>query len=108
MPIMKTNLAKIPSLRRWLPIAALALATSTAEATPSAARVWNELMLAAIRRNVPNPPAHARNLFHTAVAMYDAWAAYDPVPLGYAYNEKITPLPVDVEAARAEAISFAA
>ena len=108
MPIMKTPITKIHSLRRWLPMVALALTTSSADATPSAAREWNEQMLAAIRRNVPNPPAHARNLFHTAVAMYDAWAAYDPVPVGYTYNEKITPLPVDVEAARAEAISFAA
>ena len=108
MPIMTMNLTKIHSLRRWLPMVALALATSSANATPSAAREWNEQLLAAIRRNVPNPPGHARNLFHTAVAMYDAWAAYDPVPLGYAYNEKITPLPVNIEAARAEAISFAA
>lgn len=79
-----------------------------AKAANSAAREWNEELLAAIRRNVPHPPAHARNLFHTAVAMYDAWAAYDPVPVGYIYNEKISPLPPDIEAARAEAISFAA
>ncbi|MDB6138882.1 MAG: Alkaline phosphatase [Verrucomicrobiaceae bacterium] len=74
----------------------------------SAARLWNEQNLAAIRINVPNPPAHARNLFHTAAAMYDAWAAYDPTAVGYIYNEKISPLPANVEAARAEAISYAA
>ncbi len=65
-------------------------------------------MLDAIRRNVPNPPAHARNLHHTAVAMYDAWAAYDPAAIGYLVNEKISPLPSDIEAARHEAISYAA
>jgi len=78
------------------------------ETTPSAARVWNEQLLAAIRRNVPNPPAHARNLFHTAVAMYNAWAAYDVGAVGYLQNEKISPLPTNVEAARHEAISYAA
>jgi hypothetical protein len=74
----------------------------------SAARVWNEQLMAAIRRNVPNPPAHARNLFHTAVAMYNAWAAYDTTAVGYIYNEKASPLPADLEAARREAISYAA
>ena len=68
-------------------------------------------MLAAIRRNVPNPPAHARNLHHVATVMYDAWAAYDPSAIGYIYNEKISPLPGTpalIEAARHEAISYAA
>ncbi|MFN0080750.1 MAG: vanadium-dependent haloperoxidase [Prosthecobacter sp.] len=74
----------------------------------SAAREWNEQLLAAIRLNVPNPPAHARNLFHTAVAMYNAWSAYDSATVGYLLNEKITPLPSDIEAARHEAISYAA
>lgn len=65
-------------------------------------------MLAAIRRNVPNPPGHARNLFHVAVAMYDVWSAYDATAIGYIYNEKISPLPSDIEAARREAVSYAA
>ena len=80
-------------------------------AVPSVAREWNEELMAAIRRNVPNPPAHARNLHHTAVAMYDAWGAYDTTSIGYIYNEKISPLPgtpVAIEAARHEAISYAA
>jgi hypothetical protein len=77
----------------------------------SAAREWNEQLLAAIRINVPNPPAHARNLHHMSVAMYDAWAGYDTAAVGYIYNEKISPLPAlpaDIEAARREAISYAA
>ncbi len=84
------------------------LATPAAQAAPSVAREWNEELLAAIRRNVPNPPGHARNLFHTAVSMYNAWAAYDATAVGYIYNEKISQLPVDIEAARREAISYAA
>jgi hypothetical protein len=74
----------------------------------SAAREWNEQLLSAIRQTIPNPPQHARNLFHMATAMYNAWAAYDTTAVGYLQNEKISPLPSDVEAARHEAISYAA
>lgn len=89
----------------------LLVAASPCRATPSAAREWNEQLLQAIRLNVPNPPAHARNLFHTAVAMYNAWAAYDTVAVGYTANEKVLPLPAtpaEIETARAQAVSFAA
>lgn len=43
------------------------------------ARQWNELLLEAIRGDFARPTVHARNLFHTSVAMYDAFAAYDDV-----------------------------
>ena len=43
----------------------------------SVARVWDEALLELIRQVVPAPTVHARNLFHTSVAMWDAWAAYD-------------------------------
>jgi hypothetical protein len=72
----------------------------------SVARRWDEALLDAIRRALPNPPLHARNLFHTSVAMWDAWAAYDPQAAGYIVNEKATAS--DVSAARDEAISYAA
>ena len=49
----------------------------------SVARVWDEALLDAIRRDVPAPTVHARNLFHTSAAMWDAWAAYDPEADGY-------------------------
>lgn len=73
---------------------------------PSVARVWDEEILAAIRIDLPHPPAHARNLFHLSVAMYDAWAAYDPQAAGYLYHEK-HPTP-DVDAAQRAAVSYAA
>jgi len=96
-------------MRTQLLLTALAFAPAgLARAEHSAARIWNERLMAAIRINVPNPPAHARNLHHTAVAMYNCWAAYSPVAAGYTYNEKVSPLPADVEAARHEAISYAA
>lgn len=43
----------------------------------SVARLWNEALLNAIRGDFARPTVHARNLFHTSVAMYDAWAIYD-------------------------------
>jgi hypothetical protein len=72
----------------------------------SVARRWDEALLAAIRRSVPNPPVHARNLFHVSVAMWDAWAAYDSTASGYVFKEK--PRASDLTAARNEAISYAA
>ncbi|MCU0674141.1 MAG: hypothetical protein MUE69_15255 [Myxococcota bacterium] len=73
--------------------------------TGTIARRWNEANLNAIRRAVPRPGVHARNLFHNAVAMYDAWAAYDATADGYVVTEKLTA--ADVDAARTEAISYA-
>jgi hypothetical protein len=83
----------------------------------SAAREWNEALLYAIRNDFARPPVHARNLFHTAVAMYDAWAAYDDVAQPYLLGQTIdgftstfdgVPQPDDLEAARNMAVSFAA
>lgn len=72
----------------------------------SVARVWDEALLDAIRRDVPAPTVHARNLFHTSAAMWDAWAAYDPEADGYFVDEKHES--DDVHAARETAISYAA
>ena len=48
-------------------------------ADQSVARRMNEECLEAIRRDFPAPTVHSRNLYHSSAAMYDAWAAYDPV-----------------------------
>ena len=69
-------------------------------------RRWDEALLDAIRRALPNPPVHARNLFHTSVAMWDAWATYDPTASGDIFTEKHTAS--DIGGARNEAISYAA
>ncbi|TAG09434.1 MAG: phosphatase PAP2 family protein [Verrucomicrobia bacterium] len=42
------------------------------------ARWWNEALLDAIRKDVPNPPVHARNLYSLSAAMWDAYWAYEP------------------------------
>jgi membrane-associated phospholipid phosphatase len=72
----------------------------------SVARVWDEALLDAIRRDVPAPTVHARNLFHVSAAMWDAWAAFDPTADGYFVDEKLQA--DDVQAAREAAISYAA
>lgn len=41
----------------------------------SIAREWNEVILESIRNDFARPTIHGRNLFHTSIAMYDAWAA---------------------------------
>jgi hypothetical protein len=74
--------------------------------TWSVARRWDEALLDAIRRSLPNPPVHARNLFHVSVAMWDAWATYDTTASGDLFKEKMSA--ADVPAARNEAISYAA
>ncbi len=79
------------------------------------AEQWNEMLLASIRRDLARPPIHARNLFHISVAMWDIWATYHEGcthMLGQdlnGFNIPFTPftLPSDVEAATAEAISYA-
>ncbi|MDX2342863.1 MAG: vanadium-dependent haloperoxidase [Acidimicrobiia bacterium] len=72
----------------------------------SVARRWDEAVLNAVRRDLPAPTVHARNLFHVAAAMWDAWAVYDPVASGYFFSEKHDA--GDVAVARNETISYAA
>ncbi|PWH81639.1 hypothetical protein DIS18_13225 [Algibacter marinivivus] len=43
----------------------------------SIARIWNEALLEAIRGDYARPTLHARNLFHTSVALYDVWAIFE-------------------------------
>lgn len=47
-------------------------------ASRSLARWWNEALLDGIRRDRPNPPVHARNLYHLSAALWDAFWAYEP------------------------------
>ncbi len=72
----------------------------------SVARRWDEQALAAIRRDLPRPTVHARNLFHLSAAMWDAWAAYDPKVAGVFVREKLAA--ADPDAARRTSISHAA
>tara|TARA_R110002072_G_scaffold42064_2_gene117350 strand:- start:5609 stop:7777 length:2169 start_codon:yes stop_codon:yes gene_type:complete len=71
----------------------------------SVARQWNDILLDSIRKDLARPTVHARNLYHTSAAMWDAWAAYDAQADQIFHHEKLTA--DDVEAARNEAISYA-
>ena len=77
-----------------------------AHAEFSTAQIWDEQLLHAISIDTARPTVHARNLFHLSTAMYDAWAAYDPVANQYLHHEKLSA--PNLEAARNEAISYAA
>ncbi len=77
--------------------------------THSVARLWNEALLEAIRIDVPRVSVHARNLFHTSAAMYDAWAAYSEEDLAVLHHEAGTaPADMSLQEAREKALSFAA
>jgi hypothetical protein len=82
----------------------------------SVARLWNEALLDSIRSDLARPTVHARNLFHTSIAMYDAWSVFDATASRYllgrtvnGYNCPFTGFPrvADVAKERAAAISYA-
>lgn len=82
----------------------------------SVARQLNEIVLLAIQGDAPRPTVHARNLFHTSAAMYDAWAAYDGNSDHYLLGNTIgdfscpfdgAPVPENAVVAQEMAMSFA-
>lgn len=82
----------------------------------SIARLWNEVLLEAIRNDFARPTVHARNLFHSSVAMYDIWAIYDdeakPYLIGNSVHNFSTELqefiPTEsIEESQNKAISYA-
>jgi hypothetical protein len=78
----------------------------TADSGKSVARLWDEALLDAIRRDFPAPTVHARNLYHMSAAMWDAWATYDPEADGVFVDRKIEL--DDPTSARKKAVSYAA
>lgn len=85
-------------------------------AQQSVAREWNEVLLNAIRSDFARPTVHARNLFHTSVLMYDAWAIFDSEAntvflgntfQGYNCNFNGIATPTNIDDARHEIISYA-
>lgn len=102
------------------PTSATAIPTATPEpgaprcemlGEESAPRVWNDLTLAAIRREVPEPTIHARNLYHLSAVMWDSWAAYDPDAEGLYVTTKVDTSQMsetDMNEARLETIMMAA
>ncbi|MCB0761882.1 MAG: VCBS repeat-containing protein, partial [Flavobacteriales bacterium] len=83
----------------------------------SVARQWNDMLLESIRRDFARPTVHARNLFHTSVVMWDAWAAFDDESCQFLLGETVGGFscafdgiapPANVDAARDTAITYAA
>ncbi|SNR48772.1 T9SS type A sorting domain-containing protein [Dokdonia pacifica] len=106
-------------MRTLLCVLFLCLGTISIHSQESIAREWNEELLEAVRNDFARPTVHARNLFHSSVLMYDAWAIFDetsvPLFLGKSFGgfqvpyEEIT-IPTDeaeLEATRDEVISYA-
>ena len=88
----------------------LVLSASPTLAQHSVARQWNEALLTAISNDKAFPTIQARNLFHTSIALYDAWAVYGDGPEqtyllgktvnGFAVPFDGVPRPDDTEEAR--------
>ncbi|MFT6345064.1 MAG: hypothetical protein ACJAWQ_002144 [Paraglaciecola sp.] len=83
----------------------------------SVARMWNEVLLLAIRNDFARPTIHARNLFHISSAMFDAWSVYNPSTrsfllgnevAGFSCPSTVIQLPEDILPVQEQAISFAA
>lgn len=105
-----TNTASIP------PTPSVAVLTAEREGQ-SVARMWNEVLLLAIRNDFARPTIHARNLFHISSSMFDAWSVYNPQTQSFLFGNEIAgfscladniELPDDVLPSQEQAISFAA
>ena len=81
----------------------------------SMARQWNDLLLESIRGDFARPTVHARNLWHSSMLMWDAWAVMDPTACPAFLGQDLGGFVADfdaftpattVEAARDEAIAF--
>jgi len=102
---------------RLLLFVCFAFFVQTLAAQQTIAREWSEALLQSIREDLARPHVHARNLFHLSVALYDVWAAYDDEADTYLLGKTVggftcpcqkVPAPKNLQAAREEAMSFAA
>ena len=95
---------------------ALGLAASVGRPQPARAAtgdnlvlVWNEETLEAIRTLSPGPTVAVRALAVVHTAIYDAWAAYDPVAVGTRLGANLRrPTAERTQANKERAVSFAA
>ncbi len=117
---MPAMMKRYPAFWSVVAFLMLVVVDTTIVQSQSVVRQWNEQLLGSISRDLARPPVHARNLFHSSAAMYDAWAAYVPTAEPYLQGRTrgvytcafdgvaIASTPVDIVAAQEEAISFAA
>lgn len=77
-------------------------------ATEDIAQEWISLTREALFKVDEGPTIEARTLFHVSAAMYEAWAAYDPVASGYFTGHRLKRPAVEGSLKnRAEALSHA-
>jgi hypothetical protein len=117
LPFNPVSLRVTIIIKRFLLLLTLAIfVVPVANAQHSVARQWNEALLHAIRNDYARPTVHARNLWHSSILMYDAWAAYtsaaDNFFLGDTVGDFYCPFngittPANVKAAQEEAMSYA-
>ncbi|BET68548.1 hypothetical protein ASA1KI_34660 [Opitutales bacterium ASA1] len=94
--------------------ATVAIDVTADMARHTVARWWNEALLDAIRRDTPNPPVHARNLYHLSAALWDVFWAYEPdgwsraSPVFHREAPSATDIGPDRRRARETAMSHAA
>ncbi len=79
----------------------------------SIARIWDEVLMDAIRKDFPAPTVHARNLYHVSAAMWDTFWVFDQrgwTEAKASFHQE-PPIAFDDEVGRAaaqrEAISYA-
>ena len=78
-------------------------------AVDSVVLVWNEEALESVRKLPPGPTVTARALAVLHTAIYDAWAAYDPVAVGTRLGGSLRqPAAERTQANKERAVSFAA
>lgn len=102
---------------KYLAIGACLIFPQMINGQHSVARQWNEVLLEAIRHDYARPTVHARNLFHTSIALYDSWAAYDEEAKTFFLGNEVGGFqcqfdgitqPINIKSARAQAMSYAA
>ena len=82
---------------------------SVTDATPTPSALWNRVFLEAVRRKGPGPTVTARAAAILHGALYDVWAAYDPVAIDSTLSEAFQrPPEQNTEANKAEAMAHAA
>jgi hypothetical protein len=106
---------KLTTVTGLVLIVALGLVATVGRPQPARAAgdnlvlVWNEETLESIRRLPPGPTAAARALAIVHTAIYDAWAAYDPLAVGTRLGAKLRqPESERTQANKDKAVSFAA
>ncbi|MEM8622482.1 MAG: DUF6851 domain-containing protein [Pseudomonadota bacterium] len=81
---------------------------SVADESPSISVLWDQAAQLAVIEEAPGPTITSRALAIVHTAIYEAWAAYDPLAIGWAPKGPAQVAGGGGEAERAEAMSYAA